>query len=154
MIVFKTDRQKTEFADPNIDSRVRVILFAVSGYAEHTYQRDVEITEVFRTQEEQNDIYTVKALPEIAEQYKVHPWYSVHQFWRGVDFVMRGAHIEEVEAMEKWVNGNFVYTHLSVKTALEHNMGAGLHIHIQVDNDNVTEIKKVNISTNDTVGEI
>jgi len=131
-IKFKTDRIESEFNDKRMDNRLKVILFALSGFTLHRYGKGITITCIDRTQAEQDEIYGDN------EKYKISPWFSTHQFWRAADVRSSDFSGKECQEMVDFLN-LFIYTG-KYKTAIYHD-GVGWHMHIQVDPDFSAEIR-------------
>lgn len=93
-------------------------------YCEVEFKKDITVTEIFRTQEEQDSYY------KDHESYKEKPWKSVHQYWRGADVRSKNFEHEEIQKITNWLN----MVHYSTKhnTCVYHDIGLGEHWHIQV----------------------
>lgn len=125
-----------------VDPRLKVVLFALSTFAWRQFKKDIYITELLRTQRQQDEYYGN------IEAYKTKPWYSVHQFGRGADASIKGAKErnvlplteDEVSAIEDFLDRHFLYNG-PYKTCIVHDIGQGVHIHIQVDATGKTIIK-------------
>lgn len=98
------------------------------------YEYNPTITSLFRDQDEQDDIY--KDNPD----YQKTPWYSVHQFGRGLDFrsidMSKEMHEETLTFFKQIVYSG------GKETLIRHSV-KGDHFHLQVDKDAITEIKKL-----------
>jgi hypothetical protein len=92
-----------------------------------------------RTQSEQDYIYTVLVDDSTKAQYKLKPWLSVHQFKRGIDFRCSDM-TDEMKDFTKHFFAQTVYdgTQPGKLTCLIHDVGAGNHIHLQVNNGMAT----------------
>jgi hypothetical protein len=130
LINFKTQRQAVEWHDERLDKRLRIILYALAGYVFDKFQKFLVITEIFRTSDEQKEIY--KGQPKMAGVV------SVHEVWRGADVRTHNFTSAEVMDLLGFLNDNFEYDGKS--TAIDHDV-QGYHIHIQVDSDGVTKIR-------------
>ena len=131
MITFKDDRQKAEWAD--ISGKLKQLIEMLALYMWLKYGRQIMITELKRTQDEQDDIYGKKADKETKAKYKKKPWKSVHQFDRGAD--IRTYDWERNEVKDAlFILNTIVYdkARSRKKTAIHHDLGTGEHIHIQV----------------------
>lgn len=133
VIEFKTPRVEQEFKGVNIDPRLRIIIWALAGYTSLSFNKGILLTEIYRTQAEQDEIYKDDA------GYRNFKWDSVHQYWRGADVRLTTFTLNEAQSIADWLNNNFVYTGHH-PTALNHDVGSGWHLHIQVDTDGETEI--------------
>jgi hypothetical protein len=134
LISFKSTRISQEWFSGKLDGRLVVITYALAGYVFNEFGKLLIITEIFRTDEEQDFYYSNDPA------YKVSPWRSTHQEWRAAD--IRGTIYapDELKKIEKFLNDNFVYNKAH-PIAVLHDIGLGFHIHIQVDGDGQTEIK-------------
>lgn len=117
-----------------LDSRLRIILFALEGYLKHKYNTSLIITHLWRSQKEQDEIY--KNDPE----YQKRPFKSVHQYYRGADISISTVSGKKIA---NWLNVNFFYAP-GKPTALVHTVASwGIHLHIQVSYHRITEIMKI-----------
>jgi len=84
------------------------------------------LTCVLRTQDEQDDIY--KDNP----RYKDNPWKSVHQYNRGFDLRTHDMEADMVKDLADFMN-RIVYdkNRPDKKTCKVHDVGRGMHFHIQ-----------------------
>lgn len=133
MITFKTDKEKQEWESGKLDSRLYIIVCSLSGFVQNKFHKDIEITGIDRSQNEQDNIY--KDNPD----YQKAKWYSVHQFWRGVDISVKYFTDIEKLAILEFLN-QFEYGN-DKKTALIHNAGYGTHLHIQTNSSGITVLK-------------
>lgn len=138
MLRFKTDKLKDEFNGRNnlegtaVDERVVFITLALAGYVDYYFNKYVVVTDVLRTQQEQDLLYS--NIPE-----HIRP-VSTHQFGRAIDVRITSFTNYELEEIKKYLNTHLVYSNTKFDTCIVHNVGRGKHIHIQVDADNKTEI--------------
>ena len=123
MILFKHEHLKDEFS--RVDPRLRVLLFYTCGLASNELYKDIKITQLFRTQTQQDAIYSVNPF------YAKQPWKSTHQVGRACDLSTRNLSRDEVSVLIDLLNVNFEYGNAK-KTAIYHNVGLGDHIHLQV----------------------
>lgn len=136
LINFKSSRQSEEFKSNKLDRRLRIIIYALAGYTAEVYHKPIIITEIFRTQNEQDTIYGNDP------KYKSNPWFSVHQEWRGFDFRTIGFTKDQIIDLLDFLNDNFEYNGGTHPTSLYHEVeNHGLHIHVQVDTTDSTIIK-------------
>lgn len=131
LIHFKTERQFAEWLDPRVDSRLKVIIYAVAGFCFDTFGKFVTITEIIRTVAERLEIY--KDNPEMAGKV------GVHEVGRAMDIRTIGFTPQEIAQLLKFLNENFEYDG-KYETAVYHDV-VGFHIHLQVDQDGMTSIK-------------
>jgi len=134
MIKFKTSKQQSEWESGNVDLRLVYIIQWMQRYLEMVYPNyNITITDVYRSQEEQDNIYLNSDDPELVKKYKKKPWKSVHQYWRGVDIRttdMRGKMAYRISNLLAQIP--YDENRPQKKTAIFHNVGTGQHCHIQV----------------------
>lgn len=131
LINFKEKRQADEWLDSRLDNRLRIIIYALAGFAFDRFMKNIVITDIMRTEEERHAIY--KNDPVMSEKI------GVHEVWRAIDIRTVGFTPDEIGELVAFMNKNFDYTG-RLATAISHSV-VGFHIHIQVDGDGVTEIK-------------
>lgn len=136
MLIFKTLKECDDWECGKLDLRLQVIVIWLLGYVEQYFHLELVITQIFRSQQEQDEIYKDN------ENYKVKPWASVHQYWRGVDIRISDFTTEQQKTILGLLNNIFSYATPGKFTALIHDVGQGKHLHIQVDNTNITMIRK------------
>lgn len=118
---FKTERQRRELGSRRVRSGLLLVVAFASLWAFRRYGLFPEVTEVFRTEDEQRAIYPDDPLRK-----------SVHQFWRGCDMVMRGLGGAEHAHLRDVVNYFFPYGKAGHRTCVYHDAGTGPHLHLQV----------------------
>lgn len=127
MIRFKSEsgpeleaRLLREWQSPRLRGDLRAMVYALSGFAKESFRKDLVVTHVFRTLDEQRDIYG-------AGTKKI----SVHMLGRGVD--LRDSIYTPAEAgtMLEFVKKHFDYG-ASHRAMLRHDLGRGSHFHLQV----------------------
>lgn len=108
-----------------VDRRIRVLLSFVDLFTVQKYGKEIIVTDLIRTQSQQDTIYKDN------HDYQKKPWSSVHQYGRGAD--IRTSNLEYPQKMElvELLN-KLPYGDGKHKTALFHDIGTGEHIHIQV----------------------
>lgn len=90
-------------------------------YADHHFKKDVIITMIYRTQEEQESIYG----PGVKKK-------SPHQFWHAIDIRSRIYTQEEIDRMVSYLNGRYNGDNYYRWTTKVHEVGNhGMHFHIQ-----------------------
>jgi hypothetical protein len=137
LIEFKEHPLYMQWISQLLDSRLRIITYALSGFVYDAFGKTLTITGIYRTQDEQNAIYKDN------EDYQKDPWLSFHQFWRGIYFRSIYFTDPELTEIEQFLNNNFLYDKIGAhKTALIHNIGVGNHLHVQVSNEQNTSIIK------------
>ncbi len=131
MIRFKHTALQGEFEEaPNEDgaklsSGLRLIVFALAGFADYHFGKDVVITHILRSQAQQDEFYRENP------RYKGKPWKSVHQLGRGIDIRSSLFNRGEIDRIIGYLNLHFLYGG-GKPTALYHNIGRGAHLHLQV----------------------
>jgi hypothetical protein len=79
----KNNRIKQEYKNLNLDSRVKALIETANAILIWKYPGyHMTITDIYRTQDEQDEIYSEH------KTYQDNPWQSVHQDWRGIDAVV------------------------------------------------------------------
>lgn len=140
MILFKqtnAEQLEKEWNDVRLDNRLRFIVYAISGYIKEYYNLNLLITEIYRTQEMQDEYY--KDDP----RYMIHKWDSVHQYWRGIDIRSSEMSQGQIHELVTWVNNQIIYGKEGIYTVKFHSVGIGYHFHIQVSGNNETVLRKV-----------
>lgn len=99
-------------------------------YVEDKYQKDVIITMILRTQEEQDAIYKGKTSSD-GRKYDETPWKSPHQFGNSIDIRSHVFTKKEIYDIENYLNSKYDNTNYHKWTAKNHNVGLGDHFHIQ-----------------------
>jgi hypothetical protein len=143
MIKFKQDSEKHQLRLEleRIDFRLRFILMAYAMEMQYRYGFDIVITEIFRTSEEQNYIYTVLATEEEKAKYADNPVTSVHQVYRGIDISCHDMTTEMLDFTTSYFKHvNYDSSKPNIKALVLHNVGLGMHIHLQTCNGSVTSI--------------
>jgi hypothetical protein len=134
LIDFKTDRIRSEWDERKIDDRLRKIISVLAYYSYELLGKKLFITQLIRTQPEQDAIYLNHKNKTIAEKYQKKPWPSVHQHGRGADIrVYKHYTPKEIERLMAVLNS--IPYNKKYKTATYHNVTkykSGYHIHIQV----------------------
>ena len=124
-IKFRQPHLEEEFT--KLNTKLKCITWYILCYVKETYGVDLECTQIFRTQAEQDEIYRDDP------KYIKSPWMSVHQSWRGIDFSIKDLGAAKAKKMAAEVNEIFPYGKGSLKTVLAHEVGShGFHLHVQV----------------------
>ena len=118
---FKTEKQRRELYSGKADPRLLRLVAFIALWAFRKYGRSPEITEVYRTEDEQRALYPNDAAKK-----------SVHQFWRGCDVVVRGLDPSHHREIRDTVNLFFPYGKPIHRTCIYHDAGSGWHLHLQV----------------------
>ena len=126
MIYYKTKRIEDEFkGDNTIKYELKQVIYMLSLYCELEFGKDVVITELYRTQSEQDFYYKDR------DTYQRKPWKSVHQFGRGADIRSRNFTENQITKIIAFLNLKTYKSGSKYQTAIYHNIGMGSHIHIQ-----------------------
>lgn len=97
----------------------------ISIYVKKTMNKDIVITMIFRTDQEQDEIY--KDDPK----YKIKKFKSPHQFYHAIDLRSRDFSQSEIKQIEDYLNNKYNPTNYYKWTAKNHNVGLGDHFHLQ-----------------------
>ena len=122
---FKTEKQRTEFQSGNLDEKVLHLINLVQVFISIEYPdyRHITLTEVFRTQEENNELYG-------DEKH-----FSTHTFWRATDIRCNDMPEGMPEKLEKLLNLVTYEEGRKIVTCKLHNITdnpAAKHLHLQV----------------------
>ncbi|MBI5117534.1 hypothetical protein HZA56_13745 [Candidatus Poribacteria bacterium] len=120
-LAFKSPRQRQEFYSPKLDARLFWIIGLIALWVSRKHGLAPELTDVYRTGEEQRRIYPNEPTRR-----------SVHQFWRGCDIVARGLNAAAHAEIRDFVNRLFHYGKPGHETCIYHDVGKGWHLHVQV----------------------
>lgn len=135
-----------------MDPRLQFIALSMMGFAEFHFGKDLVVTEIFRTEQQQRDYYP-------GRPYRA----SVHQYGRGIDFGVReyreaeldaaimgglnsphpGFSDKEINLLDEWYSKIVSYDdeRPDFDSIVHHNVGLGDHFHIQVSWRNSTRLK-------------
>lgn len=118
---YKTPRIEKEFSqlfekNPELYQIVKEIEFVGKLW----FRKTIVITEVYRTQKEQDRYYRNKK-----------KFISPHQRWLAVDLRTRNLESEQITSLVNHINKNVNYKNTYIPTAFYHDIGLGKHIHIQ-----------------------
>lgn len=102
------------------------LLIDLYHYVDGKYNKDVVMTMIYRSQDEQDAIY--KDNP----RYEVKPWKSPHQFYQACDIRSRTFSDDEIKDIEEYLNNKYNKSNYYKWTAKCHKVGDGaFHFHIQ-----------------------
>jgi hypothetical protein len=125
-----------------MDARLQFIALSVMGFTDHVFGKDIVITEIYRTRQQQESYYP-------NQPYRP----SVHQFGRGIDFGIRpyrpddldpwpydaptgcpALEASEVQTIDDWFSAVVSYDdeRPDMDSLIHHNVGLGDHLHLQV----------------------
>ncbi|GEM_PF-1923440 len=122
MILFKHDTLTAQFDE--LDGRLRHVVFALAGFIQHAFGKDLVITSIYRDQVG-----------------------STHRYLRAVDFRVQPLGQpaiytdEEIEQIKKFC-ATYVYDRKrpGLNTLRVHDAGTGLHGHLQINGFGITEM--------------
>lgn len=125
-IEFKTQNEKDEWHSGNVNPKLISIINILSMICFSLFNKIITITEVFRTQEENDKIYGW------TESNNSTRPISVHTYWRGVDIRTFNFKKSEIEIIVNILN-SIPYKKIgNIKTAVYGDKRHLDHIHIQV----------------------
>lgn len=101
------------------------LLFNLADWVKEQLKKDLVVTGIFRTPEEQAAIY--KNDPK----YQMRPFKSPHQFWDAFDLRDMTFTKDEIPQIVKYLNDTYNSTNRYSWTAMDHNIGIGWHFHVQ-----------------------
>ena len=124
---FKRKRIEQEWNSDQLHFRVRILALVLDWYCKkYVNVRGINLTHIFRSNEEQRDIYKNNT------KFKLAPWHSTHEYWRAVDVGVNAFTETQRQEMCNFVNKRFNYSG-SHNCCVYHNVGRGWHFHLQVD---------------------
>lgn len=122
-----SDRLKTEHEDlSTFNYNLYALLEDLRMYVFDEFGKTITITMIYRTDEEQEEIYKDN------KRYQKEKFKSPHQFWQGVDLRSRTFTDEEIEVIENYLNSLYNEVNYYDWTAKNHTVGLGDHFHIQL----------------------
>lgn len=125
-----------------VDFRLRFILFSWVSEMNYRYNYTPIITEIFRTQEEQDYIYTVIAPDDMKEKYKKEHFQSVHQYGRGIDIRSTDMTQDMIDFTINFFKHVTYDINRAINTLVYHEVGSGgIHFHIQINSNGMTCIR-------------
>lgn len=128
-IQFKTNRQNEEWDSGKLSEKLQSIVRLLAIVAYFLFKKKITITDIYRTQEENDKIYNW------SKDSRRKRKYSVHTFWRGVDIRVNKRSLTHKEAvLLRDIANVFVYDkkRKSIKTAVYGNDKLHInHIHLQ-----------------------
>ena len=101
------------------------LLFDVRDYCMDMFEKDIVITMIYRTDDEQDMIYRDN------NRYQKKKFKSPHQFFHALDLRSNTFEKEEIEELVKYLNDKYDDSNFYKFTAMCHNVGHGNHFHIQ-----------------------
>ena len=127
-ILFKNDSERLkqeyeELKSKNLD--LFNILQDIAEFCFFNYGKYIRITMIYRTQEEQDDIYKNDL------KYQQKKFQSPHQVWAAVDIRSKTFENHEIKEIEDYLNDTYNLTNYFQWTARNHTVGLGFHFHVQ-----------------------
>jgi hypothetical protein len=101
------------------------ILLDCGNFCQKYFNKNVVVTMIYRTDEEQDSIY--KDDPK----YKLKKFKSPHQFYHAFDLRSSSFDTEQIEKLVKYLNGLYNVGNYYNWTAKCHDVGLGDHFHVQ-----------------------
>lgn len=101
------------------------LLFNLADWVKDNLKKDLVVTGIFRSNEEQANIYKNDA------KYKAKPFKSPHQFWDAFDLRDSIFTKDEIPKVVKYLNDTYNKTNRYKWTAMDHSVGLGYHFHVQ-----------------------
>ena len=127
-IEFKNDSERLQEEWGELGSRnvaLKNLVFDVASYVWSKYEKNIIITMIYRTDEEQDAIYADD------ERYQKKKFKSPHQFMQAVDLRSKVFTNEEIDDIVNHINEKFDDSNWYNWTAKCHDVGLGDHFHIQ-----------------------
>lgn len=123
---FKTNRIIHEYAALANENRPLLeLIIDLSFHVEEEYKKNLTITHLYRTEEEQDYFYRSNS------KYQKKPWKSPHQVYAALDLRSRTFTKEEREHITEYLNKKYNPTNYFRFTAKVHDIGHGEHWHVQ-----------------------
>lgn len=101
------------------------VLFDIRDYCRDNFGKDVVITMIYRTDDEQDMIYRDN------ERYQKKKFKSPHQFYTAFDLRSKTFTLNEIEELVNYLNQKYNNSNYFKFTAMCHNIGFGDHFHVQ-----------------------
>lgn len=124
-IEFKSPRIRDEFTklfDQN--RKLWCLIDDLGTWVKKTYNKDVTLTHIWRSQAEHNALYAATDLLK-------RPASSPHMRWQAVDIRSYDFDDDELKAIVKWINDNYKNPNGRVVAFAHAIAGGAFHVHIQ-----------------------
>lgn len=119
-VKFKTKELQNQFNELEKKNKpLHMIISAIDKTRKEHFNKEITLTEIYRTQEEQEKIYGKSAS------------ISPHQLWDAVDIRTRDMSDDEIRNIMKSVKLVFNGMNVYHTTVIFHDIGLGPHLHIQ-----------------------
>jgi len=105
------------------------VLLATRNFVKKNFGKDITLTMIYRTDDEQDNIYRGKS--RRGRFYDVNPWKSPHQFYAAFDLRSRTFTSKEIDTLVSYLNDKYNKTNYFRFTAMCHDIGLGSHFHVQ-----------------------
>lgn len=130
VVKFKNDSLRLQQEFRNLGNKNPLLLGLLedlAGYVQETFNKELIVTMIFRTPEEQAEIY------KNDDKFQIKPFKSPHQFWHSADIRSKTFSIEEVKQIEDYLNTKYKKVNYYGWTARNHAVAGGAeHFHIQI----------------------
>jgi hypothetical protein len=130
VVKFKNDSERLKAEWVTLASKntlLTSLLSDLATYIRTKFNKDLIITMIYRTPDEQAEIY--KDDPK----FKVKPFKSPHTFWHSADIRSSTFTPEEIKQIEDYLNVKYKKSNYYGWTARNHKVGNGAeHFHIQI----------------------
>lgn len=119
-------RLAKEYADlTSHNLPLKRVIEDLNNYVNLAFKKTLTITMIYRTQAEQEYLYKDNA------RYIKKKFKSPHQFWQAVDLRSRTFTKGELTQISDYLNNKWNSSNYYKWTAKVHNVGHGVHLHIQ-----------------------
>lgn len=127
-VAYKKDSQRLKDEDKQLavnNTYLHTLMSDLNDYTNVEFGKGIVITMIYRTRDEQDYLYRNSV------KYKKKKFKSPHQFWHGVDIRSRTFVQSEIDQIVDWLNANHDAANYYKWTAKCHDVGSGMHFHIQ-----------------------
>ena len=108
-LVFKDESQRLKDEYDELfrrNNELYRMLLDVADWVWYMFKKDLVVTMIRRTQEEQDRIYKGKRNSK-GVLYETKPWKSPHQFWHAADLRSRVFTKDEIKQIEDYINNRY-----------------------------------------------
>lgn len=127
-IQYKNESQRLKSDDTQLsvnNAYLHTLMSDLNDYTNTQFKKGIVITMIFRTPKEQDYLY------RNSKKYKIKKFKSPHQFWHAVDIRSRTFTSQEIKQIVEWLNEAHNDLNYYKWTAKCHDVGSGMHFHIQ-----------------------
>lgn len=128
IIDYKNDSERLEKEFNQLNQKnpeLRRLLMDVAFFTKRKFNKNIVITMIYRTQEEQDEIYKDDS------KYKTKKFKSPHQFFHAADLRSSSFESSEIKKIEDYLNNKYNENNYYKWTARDHTVGLGMHFHLQ-----------------------